>query len=136
MIRILGPEPFVGIHIHQYVCDPTGGAGALHDTFRILTKMTTRTREQLNPRLVGHWRYLPARRRWIRVRFSSLRCFFFAIRLRRFLMTEPTFSLSGQLVMTARVRDRTPYANALSAIRPNKPRNTPDGVERASAFAR
>ena len=34
--------------------------------------------------------YLPARRRWIRVRFSSLRCFFFAIRLRRFLMTEPT----------------------------------------------
>jgi hypothetical protein len=34
--------------------------------------------------------YLPARRRWIRVRLSSLRCFFFAIRLRRFLMTEPT----------------------------------------------
>jgi hypothetical protein len=28
--------------------------------------------------------------RWIRVFFSSLRCFFFAIRLRRFLMTEPT----------------------------------------------
>jgi hypothetical protein len=28
-------------------------------------------------------------RRWIRVFFSSLRCFFFAIRLRRFLMTEP-----------------------------------------------
>ena len=25
-----------------------------------------------------------------RVRLSSLRCFFFAIRLRRFLMTEPT----------------------------------------------
>jgi hypothetical protein len=24
------------------------------------------------------------------VRLSSLRCFFFAIRLRRFLMTEPT----------------------------------------------
>ena len=24
------------------------------------------------------------------MRFSSLRCFFFAIRLRRFLMTEPT----------------------------------------------
>ena len=34
--------------------------------------------------------YLPARRRWMRVRFSSLRCFFFAIRFRRFLMTEPT----------------------------------------------
>ena len=34
--------------------------------------------------------YLPARRRWMRVRLRSLRCFFFAIRLRRFLMTEPT----------------------------------------------
>ena len=30
----------------------------------------------------------------MRVRFSSLRCFFFAIRLRRFLMTEPTVYLS------------------------------------------
>src|SRR4051812_35383798 len=29
-------------------------------------------------------------RRWTRVFFSSLRCFFLAIRLRRFLMTEPT----------------------------------------------
>src|SRR6266436_602933 len=29
-------------------------------------------------------------RRWTRVFFSSLRCFFFAIRLRRFLITEPT----------------------------------------------
>jgi hypothetical protein len=29
-------------------------------------------------------------RRWMRVFFSSLRCFFLAIRLRRFLMTEPT----------------------------------------------
>ena len=28
--------------------------------------------------------------RWTRVRRSSLRCFFLAIRLRRFLMTEPT----------------------------------------------
>jgi hypothetical protein len=28
-------------------------------------------------------------RRWTRVFFSSLRCFFLAIRLRRFLMTEP-----------------------------------------------
>ena len=28
-------------------------------------------------------------RRWTRVRRSSLRCFFFAIRLRRFLITEP-----------------------------------------------
>ena len=29
-------------------------------------------------------------RRWWRVLRSSLRCFFFAMRLRRFLMTEPT----------------------------------------------
>ena len=29
-------------------------------------------------------------RRWTRVFLSSLRCFFFAMRLRRFLMTEPT----------------------------------------------
>ena len=39
--------------------------------------------------------YLPARRRWIRVLLSSLRCFFFAMRLRRFLMTEPTDDLSS-----------------------------------------
>jgi hypothetical protein len=31
----------------------------------------------------------------MRVFFSSLRCFFFAIRLRRFLITEPTVYLSG-----------------------------------------
>src|SRR5690242_2073963 len=31
-------------------------------------------------------------RRWTRVFFSSLRCFFLAIRLRRFLMTEPMCS--------------------------------------------
>ncbi len=36
----------------------------------------------------------PARRRWMRVFFSSLRCFFFAILLRRFLMTDPTLILS------------------------------------------
>jgi hypothetical protein len=29
-------------------------------------------------------------RRWMRVFFSNLRCFFLAILLRRFLMTEPT----------------------------------------------
>ena len=34
--------------------------------------------------------YLPWRRRWMRVFFSSLRCFFLAIRFRRFLTTEPT----------------------------------------------
>jgi len=36
------------------------------------------------------WGYLPWRRRWMRVFLSSLRCFFLAIRLRRFLTTEPT----------------------------------------------
>ncbi len=35
--------------------------------------------------LVGYFLFL----RWMRVFFSSLRCFFLAIRLRRFLMTEP-----------------------------------------------
>jgi hypothetical protein len=38
------------------------------------------------PRIGGYFLL----RRWTRVFFSSLRCFFFAIRLRRFLMTEPT----------------------------------------------
>ena len=33
--------------------------------------------------------YLPALRRCTRVRRSSLRCFFFDMRLRRFLITEP-----------------------------------------------
>jgi hypothetical protein len=35
------------------------------------------------------WGYLPNFLRCTRVRRSSLRCFFFDIRLRRFLMTEP-----------------------------------------------
>jgi hypothetical protein len=35
-------------------------------------------------------------RRWWRVLRSNLRCFFFAIRLRRFLITEPIkFPLDG-----------------------------------------
>ena len=44
--------------------------------------------------VIGAGRYLPSLRRWTRVFFSSLRCFFFAMRLRRFLMTEPTGYLS------------------------------------------
>src|SRR5690606_28317713 len=36
--------------------------------------------------------YLPSRRRWTRVLRSSLRCFFLAMRLRRFLTTEPIVS--------------------------------------------
>ena len=35
--------------------------------------------------------YLPSLRRWTRVFLSNLRCFFLAMRLRRFLMTEPTW---------------------------------------------
>ena len=39
-------------------------------------------------------------RRWIRVFFSSLRCFFLAMRLRRFLMTEPIGPPFSALRMT------------------------------------
>ena len=34
-------------------------------------------------------RYLPFARRWKRVRFSIFLCFFFRMRLRRFLISEP-----------------------------------------------
>ena len=33
--------------------------------------------------------YLPAARRWKRVRFSIFLCFFFRMRLRRFLISDP-----------------------------------------------
>src|SRR3954451_10397137 len=42
---------------------------------------------RLRPRRGGRDYFLL--RRWTRVFFSSLRCFFLAIRLRRFLITEP-----------------------------------------------
>ncbi len=51
----------------------------------------TRTVRPLTPMTVGADYFLL--RRWCRVRRSSLRCFFFAMRLRRFLMTEPTWVL-------------------------------------------
>jgi hypothetical protein len=41
-------------------------------------------------------------RRWTRVFFNSLRCFFFAMRLRRFLMTEPTENLRSLFVTDCR----------------------------------
>src|SRR5258706_10601750 len=50
------------------------------------------------------WRYLPRRRRWTRVLRSSLRCFFLAIRLRRFLTTEP-IRLSPRACVTDRPMD-------------------------------
>ena len=52
------------------------------------SEVTRDSRDQHDP---SHDRsYLPSLRRWTRVFFKSLRCFFLAIRLRRFLMTEPT----------------------------------------------
>lgn len=46
-------------------------------------------------------------RRCTRVRFSNLRCFFFAIRLRRFLMTEPTTTLAHFAYSVRGVRAHT-----------------------------
>ncbi len=37
----------------------------------------------------GEADYLPAARRWKRVRFSIFLCFFLRMRLRRFLISEP-----------------------------------------------
>ena len=54
------------------------------------TPVTSTTRPMAAPSATRGGAYLPSLRRWTRVFFSSLRCFFFAIRLRRFLMTEPT----------------------------------------------
>ena len=41
--------------------------------------------------------HLPRRRRWTLVLRSSLRCFFFAMRLRRFLTTEPIWPVPSNL---------------------------------------
>ena len=46
--------------------------------------------------------------RWMRVFLSSLRCFFLAIRLRRFLMTEPTAPPSASLDGTGNGHARPP----------------------------
>jgi hypothetical protein len=92
--------------------------------------------------------------RWIRVFFSSLRCFFFAIRLRRFLMTEPIRPPSlrhngtrarhhspadGRLGHTPEIsekRERLPLtqssivpATARRSPRGGEPRNPPRGPE-------
>src|SRR3954454_8080846 len=63
-----------------------------------------------SPRVGGV--YLPSLRRWTRVFFSSLRCFFFAIRLRRFLMTEPTNTSSDR-----HLRDPGPAGSTPTAYR-------------------
>ena len=49
-------------------------------------------------------------RRWTRVRRSSLRCFFLAIRLRRFLMTEPINESSRWLVAADSPLSTTSYS--------------------------
>src|SRR5579859_5099018 len=70
--------------------------------------------------------------RWMRVFFSSLRCFFFAIRLRRFLMTEPirppSLRHNGR-----RARHRSPLAGRLGtrpklerSVHANRPRSPQD----------
>jgi hypothetical protein len=55
--------------------------------------------------------------RWIRVLFSSLRCFFFAIRLRRFLMTEPIRPPSS----SAQRQTGTPSRSPRNAYRSRSP---------------
>ena len=56
----------------------------------------------------------------MRVFFNSLRCFFFAIRLRRFLITEPTVYLSGVALLVGPLG--TPKNRASSALpRPHEP---------------
>src|SRR4051794_11719554 len=54
------------------------------------TPVTSATRPMVRALGAAAEDYLPSLRRWTRVFLSSLRCFFFAMRLRRFLMTEPT----------------------------------------------
>jgi hypothetical protein len=78
--------------------------------------------------------------RWMRVFFSSLRCFFFAMRLRRFLMTEPmrpplswAFADDGYANTLARygrlntqvTRDAAHVRAQLGKPRPGRPAPTP-----------
>jgi hypothetical protein len=58
--------------------------------------------------------YLPSLRRWTRVRRSSLRCFFFDMRLRRFLITEP-IGLSSRSLYSART---LPVRDCRTSVRP------------------
>ena len=69
--------------------DFTGGPHTGHSVVsperRVSRARLWRTRYPAAPAKYGYFLFL----RWIRVFFSSLRCFFFAMRLRRFLITEP-----------------------------------------------
>jgi hypothetical protein len=64
-------------------------------------------------------------RRWTRVRRSNLRCFFLAIRLRRFLTTEPMYCLYSLDIRPAPVSP--PRLSRRSA---GKPTGTNEGVLR------
>jgi hypothetical protein len=70
----------------------------------------------------------------MRVRFSSLRCFFFAIRLRRFLMTEPTdLALSTSRDEGPEINSQLPPGRSPRRIRdPTRPRDS-TGIEACGA---
>src|ERR1043166_6481717 len=81
--------------------------------------------------------YLPRRRRWTRVLRSSLRCFFFAIRLRRFLTTEPIRIASRDLtgrIGSARARPVPIWTASLGAESPRGGTRGP-GTNRTSVPA-
>src|SRR3954451_21296390 len=63
--------------------------------------------------------HLPSLRRWTRVLRSSLRCFFFDIRLRRFLITEPMRRpfAADDGARPARTAVRMGYPTGTSAMR-------------------
>jgi hypothetical protein len=64
--------------------------------------------------------------RWIRVLFSSLRCFFFAIRLRRFLMTEPIRPPSSSAQRQTGTPSRSPRMGGWAYAR--------DSIDRVNAY--
>src|ERR1044072_4322828 len=69
--------------------------------------------------------YFLSLRRWTRVLRSSLRCFFFDMRLRRFLMTEPTsvlwFLFSAWLPGACTERRHAPGRRARTRIQSTCP---------------
>ena len=76
----------------QVPAEKTAGPGD-QDDFRCGTKLIHRA-----SLAAGAESYLPSFLRWTRVRRSSLRCFFFDMRLRRFLITEPMNSATYRCV--------------------------------------
>ncbi len=77
-------------------------------------------------------------RRWTRVRLSSLRCFFLAIRLRRFLITEPTTTLAHFFSLVRGVWAHTTYVGLayppeLRACNPRLPQVSPEPHSQADS---